>query len=402
MLAVEHYELIRRKVLIEGLSQRDTARELGHSRKTVAKALALRLPPGYRLTEPRSHPVLDPVRPIIDAWLEQNRTAPPKQRQNAKRIHERLCQEYGFTGHYATVRRYIKDRDQHQKEVFMPLAFAPGQEAQVDWHEGWIVANGVQRKCQFFVMRLCYSKALFVYPTRPGDAHISLPGTPVILEFDNITGAGHTILNISKSGSSLPADFRLGRPPRYYDITTTAIYSGSINVCISYRGMTFGPGALRLLHYEDGHWVDCTTNVDAVNRVICGVVSSLSPFVVAERVTIPVDIDIKPGSYPNSFNSNSHGVIPVAILGRADFSVMQIDPWSLDLGSMTIRVKNNGQPQCSMEDVNGDGYSGLVCQFADNGTLTGPGTAIITLTGNLKPEFGETPIESSDEIRIVP
>ena len=38
MLTVDHYELIRRKVLIEGLSQRTAAKELGHSRKTVAKA----------------------------------------------------------------------------------------------------------------------------------------------------------------------------------------------------------------------------------------------------------------------------------------------------------------------------------------------------------------------------
>ena len=196
MLAVEHYELIRRKVLIDGLSQRDTAKELGHSRKTVAKALALRLPPGYRLTEPRPHPVLDPVRPIIDAWLEQNHTAPPKQRQNAKRMYERLCQEYGFTGHYATVRRYIKDRAQHQKEVFMPLAFAPGQEAQVDWHEGWIVANGIERKCQFFVMRLCYSKALFVYPYEKAnlesflDGHVRafeyFGGIPRRIAYDNL------------------------------------------------------------------------------------------------------------------------------------------------------------------------------------------------------------------------
>ena len=31
MLAVDHYELIRRKVVIEGKSQRDVAKELGHS-----------------------------------------------------------------------------------------------------------------------------------------------------------------------------------------------------------------------------------------------------------------------------------------------------------------------------------------------------------------------------------
>ena len=38
VLEVEHYELIRRKHEREGMSQREIARELGHSRKTVAKA----------------------------------------------------------------------------------------------------------------------------------------------------------------------------------------------------------------------------------------------------------------------------------------------------------------------------------------------------------------------------
>ncbi len=48
MLAVDHYELIRCKIVIEGKSQRDVAKELGHSRETIAKALKLWLPPGYR------------------------------------------------------------------------------------------------------------------------------------------------------------------------------------------------------------------------------------------------------------------------------------------------------------------------------------------------------------------
>jgi transposase len=176
MLTVEHYALIRRKVLIEGLSQRDAAKELGHSRKTIAKALAYRIPPGYRLSEPRAHPVLDPVKGIIDAWLEQNVKSPPKQRQTAQRIWERLRDEYGFTGHYGTVQRYVKEAAHRQKEVFMPLEFEPGEEAQVDWHEGWIVENGIERKCQFFVMRLCYSKAMFVYPYERANLESFLDG----------------------------------------------------------------------------------------------------------------------------------------------------------------------------------------------------------------------------------
>lgn len=196
MLTVEHYELIRRKVLIEGLSQRATAKELGHSRKTVAKALVYRIPPGYRLSEPRPRPVIDPVKGIIDAWLEQNAKAPVKQRQTAQRIYERLRDEYGFTGHYGTVQRYVREAAHRQKEVFMPLEFGPGEEAQVDWHEGWIVENGIERKCQFFVMRLCYSKATFVYPYERAnlesflDGHVRafeyFGGVPRRIAYDNL------------------------------------------------------------------------------------------------------------------------------------------------------------------------------------------------------------------------
>ena len=67
MLDVEAYEEIRRKVEIEGLSRREAAKELGHSRKTVDKALKLRIPPGYQLSKPRACPVIAPVQHIIDA-----------------------------------------------------------------------------------------------------------------------------------------------------------------------------------------------------------------------------------------------------------------------------------------------------------------------------------------------
>jgi len=96
---VNAYELIRRKVIIEGKSQRDAAKELGHSRETIAKALKLRIPPGYRLSEPRPRPIIEPVRHIIDAWLDQNKKTRRKQRQTAMRIYERLRDEYGFKGH---------------------------------------------------------------------------------------------------------------------------------------------------------------------------------------------------------------------------------------------------------------------------------------------------------------
>jgi transposase len=208
MLTVEHYELIRRKVVIDGETQRDVAKELAHSRKTVAKALRLRIPPGYRLSKPRPRPVIEPVRHIIDTWLEQNKKAHRKQKQTAMRIYERLRDEYGFKGHYGTVQRYIKQAVNRQKEVFMPLQFEPGEEAQVDWHEGWIYDNEVERKVQCFVMKLSYSKAPFVYPYKKAnlesflDGHVRafeyFGGVPRRIAYDNLKCAVIKILKGKK------------------------------------------------------------------------------------------------------------------------------------------------------------------------------------------------------------
>jgi len=119
----------------------------------------------------------------------------------------------------------------------------------------------------------------------------------------------------------------------------------------------------------------------------------------------PVLIDIKPGGYPNSFNANGNGVIPIAILASADLDVADVDPSSLSFDGAAVRVKGNGDLQCSFDDVSGpegtpDGYLDLVCQFVDDfteGWVLGDGTA--TVTGNL---FDGTPIVGSDSISIVP
>lgn len=114
---------------------------------------------------------------------------------------------------------------------------------------------------------------------------------------------------------------------------------------------------------------------------------------------INVSIDIKPGSDPNCFNINGHGVIPVAINGSEDFNVYDIDVESLSLGGLTVRVRGKRGPLCSVEDWNGDGHSDLVCHFEDDPSNWAPGEDSATLTGNL---FDLTPFEGTDSICVVP
>jgi len=70
----------------------------------------------------------------------------------------------------------------------------------------------------------------------------------------------------------------------------------------------------------------------------------------ASVVTVPVDI--KPGGCPNPVNVGSKGVLPVAILGTADFDVTTIDPGTVTLAGVAPL-------RWSLEDV-GAPYEPLV------------------------------------------
>jgi len=58
------------------------------------------------------------------------------------------------------------------------------------------------------------------------------------------------------------------------------------------RRTTFSdPSQLTLQHYESGSWVNVTTSLDTANMVVCGSVSSLSPFAIFQKLP-PADVAI--------------------------------------------------------------------------------------------------------------
>jgi len=115
------------------------------------------------------------------------------------------------------------------------------------------------------------------------------------------------------------------------------------------------------------------------------------------KPVIEVNIDIKPGSDPNSINLSSNGVVPVAILGSADFDVTTVDPLSVELAGASVRIKGKSGNAGSYKDVNGDGYLDLVVQVYTTELVLGDGIADLTgLT------YDGVPIHGTDSIRIVP
>src|SRR4030088_2150621 len=165
MKNVDDYLKVRHAVRIEGLSERAAARRFGIDPRTVAMMMKFSVPPGYRRKKPPAKPKLDPFIPVIERILRDDKSRPKKQQHTAKRVFERLRDEYGFTGGITIVKDYIASWRQRTQEMFVPLAHPPGH-AQADFGEALGIIGGVERKIHFFAFDLPHSDACFVvgYP----------------------------------------------------------------------------------------------------------------------------------------------------------------------------------------------------------------------------------------------
>ncbi len=118
----------------------------------------------------------------------------------------------------------------------------------------------------------------------------------VTVTFATVAEDGETSVAINESGPNPPAGFEIvpSSPEAYYEISTTAPYSGVIEICISYDPAQVAPGNeadLKLFHYNGSGWDDITSSLDQGTNVICGETTSLSPFIVARPAYICGDAD---------------------------------------------------------------------------------------------------------------
>ena len=107
--------------------------------------------------------------------------------------------------------------------------------------------------------------------------------------FADVSAPGETSVALSNAGPPVSGTFvSLASSPTYYDVSTTATHSGPITLCLPYDPTAYpDPSLVRLLHWNGASWDDVTRSLDATKPTVCGAVTSLSPFVVAQRRSTP-------------------------------------------------------------------------------------------------------------------
>ena len=103
-------------------------------------------------------------------------------------------------------------------------------------------------------------------------------------------------------------------------------------------------------------------------------------------------LDIKPGSDPNSINLKSKGVVPVAILTTEDFDASTVDPETVEFaGASPVRW--------AIEDVDGDGDMDMILHFKTQDISIQAGDTEASLTAQAEDGWS---IIGSDSVRTVP
>ncbi|UCC97171.1 MAG: SBBP repeat-containing protein [Phycisphaerales bacterium] len=134
--------------------------------------------------------------------------------------------------------------------------------------------------------RYDYTTVKYSQEDTPAGAGVQIvdPATGVTIRFEAILAGGNTAVTMTPS-ASFALGLSLVPAGMLYEMSTTAQFSGTIDIAIPYEGHALSPAqedALRLWHYEDAtnKWIDVTAYADTANNIIRGVSPGLSFFAV--------------------------------------------------------------------------------------------------------------------------
>ena len=195
-----------RQLWKQGEAVTDIARKVGVCRNTVYKCIREEdFSPQVPTVKERAK-LLDPYRPLIVSWLEDDRKEWRKQRHTSHRIWVRLTTEEGVECAESTVRDYVRmlreELGHSDADDFLDQVWPPG-EAQADFGEADFCIRGVKTRMSYFVLTFPYSNIGIaqVFPGENAECVCQalrnvfefVGGVPGRVVFDNATGVGRRV-----------------------------------------------------------------------------------------------------------------------------------------------------------------------------------------------------------------
>lgn len=96
-----------------------------------------------------------------------------------------------------------------------------------------------------------------------------------------------------------------------------------------------------------------------------------------------INIDVKHHHHDRCIHLKNKGNISVSILGSETFDVRKVDPRTLKFNGLSVRLKHNQEPSCTITQFEDDAYPNLICRFLNNRSVWNSQTSTVTMTGQL-------------------
>ena len=267
----------------------------------------------------------------------------------------------------------------------------------------------------------------------PEDGSTGESSTAITIAFNGVDTGGVTTVNVIPPAPPVPQGFKLGDPPVYYRLETTATFQYA-TICIDYSEYGyFDESDLKFMYFNEANqvWEDITLLLDTENNIICGLTNSLSDFAIVERDSdgdgVPDTSDAFPLDVSETTDSDGDGIgdntdtCPNDAGNDADGDLVCGDVDNCPLTSNADQLDSDGDgvgDACDVfiadpnesSDNDGDGVGDNAdADFTDAGTAvvvepvdTNPdATTTTTLTFDNVEEAGTTTV-TSEEIVLFP
>jgi transposase len=241
MLSKEDFAVIK-ALNVRGVYQKDIAEQLGVHPKTVSRALRRGAAPKPLRTRRGSK--LDPYKPWVDRLLSEGVW-------NAVVILREL-QAQGYPGSHTILRQYIAPkRALRAGRQTVRFETPPGQQLQSDWGEMVTYIGGCERKVDFIVNELAYSRRFHFWCTDSQDAEHTYEG--IIRSFEYFGGVTQEVLLDNQKTAVLAHPHQGGARFQARFVDLAGHYGFTPRACRPYRARTKGKDE-RMVGYIKQHF----------------------------------------------------------------------------------------------------------------------------------------------------